>query len=293
MHDVQQCPPRYAIVLSHTSWFHIYGAARISVVAGALLSFACGNADPDRPPYSDSSCKGPNCFQNGKGGSGNGGGGGSAGDGGSAGVTSDTLTGDAAVINESLTGSQAFAGLVHVTAEAAGGGFVEVDSNDEGSFELAGVTPLPGWVGVQAPGQADLLPTFQPMDLSVVQDQTLLLMRSSTVELFILAANSMVLPDPAAGQILIHVVDAVNGFAIPGVGLGTNPGAEMVLFDDGNSFTANAETTGTRGYLMLVNVPVKAYPGQLVALNLSVDGQAVPVETRVAQGAVSVFDLAL
>lgn len=268
--------------------------ARAGVAASALLLFACGNADPDRPAYSDSSCKGPTCFNNGQGGSGNGGSGSGGSDsGGSAGASADTLMGNAAVINESLTGYQAYSGRVHVTAEAAGGGFVEADSNDEGSFEISGVSPLAGWVGVEAPGQADLLPTLQPMNLSVVQDQTLLLMRSSTLELFILAANSTVVSDPAAGHILIHVVDAVNGFAIPGVGLGTNPGAELVLFDDGNSFTANADTTGSRGYLMLVNVPVSAYPGQLVALNLEVDGQAVPVETRAARGAVSVFDLAL
>lgn len=267
---------------------------RAGLALSALLLFACGNADPDRPAYSDSSCKGPGCFLDGKGGSGTGGSGnGGSGNGGSAGATDDTLTGDAAVINESLTGAQAFSGQVHVTAEAAGGGFVEVDSNAEGRFELSGVTPLAGWVGVEAPGQADLLPTFQPMNLAVVQDQTLLLMRSSTVELLIATANSTVVSDPAAGHMLIHVVDAVNGYPIPGVGLGTNPGAELVLFDDGNSFTANVDSTGTRGYLMLINVPVSAYPGQLVALNLQVEGQAVPVEARVARGAISVFDLAL
>ncbi|MEZ4376134.1 MAG: hypothetical protein R3B07_35340 [Polyangiaceae bacterium] len=267
-----------------------FGKAKWVAVLLAGGMFACGNADRDRAAYTDGSCDTPGCngSGNGNGGSGNGG---SAGSAGTAGV-GDTLSGDSFVLDETITGTQGYSGVVQVTAEADGGGYVQTDSDELGHYELSGVSQLPGWIAAQATNQPDLLATWQPFDAASQPTQDLLMMRQSTLDLLIASANTTVIADASRGHVLVHVVDT-NGVAKVGVKLAINPGAELVLFDDGAGFSSNVDSTGSRGFMLLVNIPVNAHPGQGVTFTVDDGGQSVPVETHTARGAIGIFDLAL
>ncbi|MCB9608386.1 MAG: hypothetical protein H6716_17490 [Polyangiaceae bacterium] len=266
-------------------------SAKFGAVLVAGWMFACGNADRDRAPFTDGSCDTPGCNGSGSsnGGSGNGGGAGSAG---TAGV-GDTLSGDSFILDETITGTQGYSGVVHVTAEADGGGYAETDSDELGHYELSGVSQLPGWIAAEATNEVDLLPTWQPFDAATQPTQDLLMMRQSTLDLLIASANTTVIADASRGHVLVHVVEATSGASKVGVKLAINPGAELVLFDDGAGFSSNVDSTGSRGFMLLVNIPVNAHPGQGVTFTVDDSGQTVPVETHTARGAIGIFDLAL
>lgn len=265
------------------------GARGCLVLLSGLMLAGCGQ-DHERPPGIGAGCVGTCVGQGGSSG-GNGGSGGSGGTGDDSGV--GTLIGQVAILNDTLTASMPFEGLTRVTAEARDSGFVEADTNGEGRFELTGVTPEPGWVGVQALGTPDLLPTWQPMDVSRVTDQTLLFVRGSTIDLWVASAHTATTPLSTHGQVLLHVVDADTESPKAGVTVRQSAGAELVLYDDGPTLSANLESTGARGYIALVNLTARAHPGMLVPITLDDGAQVVSVELRVAEGAVTVLDVAM
>lgn len=257
----------------------------VLLAAGA---FACGNADRDRAGYTDGSCSAPGCGQ----GSSNGGSGsGGSSSGGTAGV-GDVLSGDSFVLDETISGAQGYSGVVHVTAEAHQGGYVETESDELGHYELSGVSQLPGWLAAEATTEPDLISTWQPFDAASQPTQDVLMMRQSSLDLLIASANTTVIADSSRGHVLVHVVDT-NGISKVGVKLAVNPGAELVLFDDGAGFSSNVDSTGSRGFILMVNIPVAAHPGQGVQFTVDDSGQLVPVETHTARGSIGVFDLAI
>ncbi|MEZ4233162.1 MAG: hypothetical protein R3B89_28535 [Polyangiaceae bacterium] len=265
--------------------------AGVGAVLVAGWMFACGNADRDRAPYADGSCSTPGC--NGKGTANGGSNSGGSSAGGSAGVSGDSLSGNSFVLDETITGTQGYSGVVHVTAEADGGGYVETDSDDLGHYELSGVSQLPGWLAAEAMDQSDLMATWQPFDAATQPTQDLLLMRRSTLDLLVASANTTVIADSARGHLLVHVIDSSSGASKFGVKLSVDPGAELVLYDDGAGFSSNVDSTGSRGFILMVNIPVSIHPGQGVRFTVDDSGQAVPVDAHTARDAIGVFDLAL
>ncbi len=254
---------------------------------GGLALAGCGQ-DRERPPGIGAGCVGACVGRGGGNGGGGGTGGGTSGDAGLG-----TLTGQVAILNDMLTATMAFEGLARVTAEGPDSSFVEATTDGEGRFEVTGVTLEPGWVGVQALGAPDLLPTLQPMDVSQLTDQTLLLVRGSTLDLWVASAQTITMPLVTHGQVLLHVVDAETQSPKAGVSVRQSAGAELVLYDDGPSLSANLEATSVRGYVALVNLAARAYPGMLVPITLDDGAQVVSVELRVAEGAVTVLDVAM
>ena len=200
------------------------------------------------------------------------------------------------VLEPDLSGLRAPDQVLEVRAAGSSGEGVVTETASGGSFRLEGVRTDPVlWVGVGAFDESStglFMDTLQPIDATRAENVQLLVMRRALMEQ--LAQTFMASPelDPARGHAIVSFIDGqerpVSGIRITF----PDPAEVLVGYDAGDIYSDQVEETGTRGTVLLLNLPAAAYPGGLsgvVAENPSM--QLINFDLRVASGSVTLVTL--
>jgi hypothetical protein len=269
----------------HVTGGRVAGVVGLAAVL-ALAAIGCPppEADdrPDRPGISDSGGQRPITIGGGSGGSA--GAGGVATGGSLSEWSTTTLAAEVHEINafntrpayptDPIVNSGPHPGQVSVVAEGRDEEtFVKVEA--EAEFEIDGVRESDGtWVRVIS-DDFDVMDMLHQVDTADQERDTVFVIQVLLMEQILAQVNTGLGYDANRAQIVVRIIDE-NRDGVAGVTV-AHDGAEDVLFQDLNVWTAAADATDSSGLALLVNVPAEDADGASETIIVGARAVSVPV----------------